>query len=197
MHARIGKLMKYNKLRILQGCVLAWVLFAQVAVGADAYFEIKSARTKDISAVFYLDAEASLTLSDAQHKALQNGLTLAIDVLILIEQRYWRYFFSDVAELQQRYLISYHALTEQYLLQTVNSGKEHAFDTLDDAMKQLGKFRNLPLIDRSLLDTSREHRVLMKAQVDVDALPLTLQPLGYFTQEWGTESEWLIWPLAF
>ena len=179
-------------------CWLAAFLFAATnAYARDASFVIESARTKDIDAVYYLDADATLVLSDAQEQALQSGLTLAIEVVIFIEENYWRYFYSDVAELEQRYLIQYHALTDQYLFTTINSGLEYAYDSLSAGLTELGKFRNLPLIDRSLLDETGRHRVRMKAQVDVESLPLTLRPFGYFTQRWGTESDWLVWPLEF
>ena len=52
---------------------------------------------------------------------------------------------AGVAALEQRYELSYHALSQRYLVRNLNTGEQQDFGTLQAALDRLGEVRGLPV----------------------------------------------------
>ena len=142
-----------------------------------------------------LDANIEYRLSEPVLEALKNGVPLIILVDIEVAQvRNW-WMNKTIAELQQGYLLLYHALSEKYILNNLNSGVQENYDSLISALSSLGKIRNFPLLDANLAIADKRYEVSLKAYLDLEALPAPMRPIAYISSQWRLESDWYRWPL--
>lgn len=146
--------------------------------------------------VYLLDADIDFHFSDEALEALDNGVPLTVQLNIEINRvRNW-WLDVEIATLQQRYTLQYHALSHQYLLQNLNSGAYYAYHTLDAALVAMGTLRDFPLLDAKLVEPGNSYEVDLQAELDIEALPSPLRPLAYVTPAWRLESDWYTWSLT-
>jgi len=158
-------------------------------------FLINNIHTEVKEGVYLLDADIDYRFSDEALSALSNGVPLTIQLIIEIERvRNW-WLDAEVASLEQRYSLQYHALSHQYLLRNLNSGAFYSFPHYQAAVSALGNLRELPLLDSKLILADEEYTVSMRAELDIEALPSPLRPLAYITPSWRLKSDWYSWSL--
>jgi hypothetical protein len=147
--------------------------------------------------VYLLNANIDYRLTPDVLDALNNGVPITLQVDIEIQRkRSWWWFDADMANLQQRYQLQYHALSHQYLLSNINSGAFYSFHTLDSALDALGNLHDFPLLDKQLVQPGEKYEVLLHAKLDIEALPSPLRPLAYITPAWRLDSDWYTWSLT-
>lgn len=146
--------------------------------------------------VFLLNADIHYGFSSEALEALHNGVPLTIRIDIEIERpREWWWNIS-LASLQQGYRLQYHALSDQYLLQNLNSGAQYAFHSRAAALEALGRLRDFPLIDQQFLQAGEAYLLRLQARLDIEALPAPLRPIAYITPAWRLKSDWYQWPFT-
>lgn len=178
--------------------VLALVLAAASLPAQEAdpgYFEVRSASVELREDVFFLNAWIEFRLSTDARQALESGLplTIGIEVELLNRRRFW--IDTEQAALRQEYRLQYHALTERFIVENVNSGDETSFATLFSALNYVGRLDGLPVIDSALLDPDRPYDVRVRAVLDTEQLPGPLRLLAFWRREWSLGSDWYRWPL--
>lgn len=158
-------------------------------------FTVNALQTSLREGVYQLDADLELQFSDEALRALSNGVPLTLRLQIDIERvrRWW--FDAEVASLEQRYSLQYHALSHQYLIRNLNSGAFYSFPHYSNAVEALGTLRGLPLLDSQLIEEQGEYRLVMQVALDIEALPSPLRPVAYLTPAWHLRSDWYTWPL--
>lgn len=158
-------------------------------------FRILAAETKLKNNVFHLDANMELKFSNDALEALRSGVPLI--VLINIEVRKDRNWWWDktIAELEQGYLLLYHALSEKYIIHNLNSGAQQNFISLNTALFSLSNIREFPLIDKNLLEQDADYYVRLRTYLDIESLPAPMRPIAYISSQWQLESDWFSWPL--
>ena len=160
-------------------------------------FTIMHAETYLENKVHLLNADMSLQFSDESLEALRSGVPLIILVKIKVEQkRSWYWFDKTVAELEQGYLLLYHALTEKFIIHNLNSGAQQNFASLSAAMAALGHVRDLPVIDHNLLDKKHRYDASIRVMLDIESLPAPMRPIAYISSQWQLESDWYTWSLT-
>ncbi len=162
---------------------------------ATALFTVRDAKTELVDDVYRLDANLDLKLTPQALKALDNGivLTIILDIEVYTSSRY---LWDDVlATLEQRYEIQYHALADQYLLHSLNSGSQFVYPSLDAALLALGKIQKLPILDAHLLQADEHYKVRVRSRLDLGSLPAPMQLKAYVSSEWWLSSGWYSWDL--
>jgi hypothetical protein len=159
------------------------------------YFEIREARTTLKDGVYFLDALIEYRLSSEARSALQSGLplTIRVEVELLKNRRFW--FANEEAELHQRYQLEYHALSERFTIQNLNSGDQASFSTLNAALDWLGHVNQFPLIDAALIEPGHEYYLRMRAVLDAEKLPGPLRLIAFWRRDWSLGSDWYRWQL--
>jgi hypothetical protein len=195
-------MMGRHKGRARAACFLA-LLAASVAASAPALaqgpdageFEIDRAEMMLSGGVYFLDADATLVLSSEAQQALESGLTLTIryEVQFLNRLRLW--WDLEEATLRQLYRLSYHVLTNRYVVVNVNSGDQLVFDGLRAALAYIGRLDRLPLIDEAVLDADRRYEVRVRVVLDKEELPGPLRLLAFWRRDWSLGSDWYTWRL--
>ncbi len=178
-----------------------WLLLASLLVLVPApaladNFIISGIHTRLQDDVYLLDANIDYRLTPEVLEALNNGVPITLEVDIEIQRKRAWWLDADMASLEQRYQLRYHALSHQYLLQNINSGAFYAFHTLDAALATLGTLNDFPLLDKQLVEKGEEYEVLLHAELDIEALPSPLRPLAYITPAWRLDSDWYTWSLT-
>lgn len=166
----------------------------QTSVAEEA-FTIKSLETKLVEGVYLLDSRIEYRFSNEALTALQNGVPFLILLNIEVEQIRW-YWNKNMAELEQGYLLLYHALSEKFIIHNLNSGAQDHYTSLDAALSALGQVTNLPLIDAKLLHPAARYQVRMRTYLDIESLPAPMRPLAYISSDWKLDSNWVSWPLT-
>jgi len=181
-----------NLIFTLTCCIL---LLMHVGPASAAGVEVKQVNTYLKGDVYYLDAQLQYVLTEKMLEALHKSvsLTFVLEIEVLRHRSYiWD---TQVAGLEQRYRLDYLPLTQQYQVSNLNSGSVHNLPSLDVALSVLGAVLQLPLLDRELLSPDAIYTGRMRAQLDVEELPVPLRLLSYFADEWRLGSEWYSWSL--
>jgi hypothetical protein len=164
-------------------------------VFADTRLEVTTASVALDEGVFELDATLDLAIPEAGRRAIEAGLTLELDYQIEIA-RVRRYLpDAEVASLQQSYELSYHALSQRYLLRNLNTGEQQDFGTLQASLDRLAEVRGLPLLDSSLLESGSTYEFRVRAELNLRTAPDSLGWLLFWTDDWSATSEWYAWTL--
>lgn len=158
-------------------------------------FRILAAETKLKEHVFHLDANMDLKFSYDALEALRSGVPLIVLVNIEVQKdRNW-WWDKTIAELEQGYLLLYHALSEKYIIHNLNSGAQQNFTSLNTALYSLSNIRDFPLIDKNLLEEGDDYYVRLRTYLDIESLPAPMRPIAYISSQWQLESDWFSWPL--
>lgn len=158
-------------------------------------FAVRSAETVLIDKVYHLNAKIDYRFSDEALEALDNGVPLVVELAIEIERKRDYVWNESVASLRQRYQLSYEALTQRYVVTNLNSGADNYYNSRNAAIAAMGDVVNLPVLDAGLLSPEEKYIVSLQASLDLEALPVPMRVVGYFSSSWRIVSEWFSWPL--
>ncbi len=158
-------------------------------------FEIRSAESRLFQGVWYATALIDFRLSEDALSALDSGVVLTIELQIRLDKvrRFW--FDKETATLAQRFQLSYHPLSERYVVRNVNSGEQESFATLFSALNNMGRIVDLPVIDAALLNPAERYEISMRAVLDQNRLPGPLQVIAFWSSGFRLESDWFEWML--
>ncbi len=159
-------------------------------------FRISEIHTEIRDGVYLLDADIEYAFSEEVLLAMSNGVPLTVQLTIEIERvRSW-WPDEEIATLEQRYTLQYHALSHQYLLRNLNSGAFYSYPRYQTALQALGRLRALPLLDSKLILADERYEISMRAELDIEALPSPLRIVAYVTPDWRLSSDWYTWSLT-
>ncbi len=158
-------------------------------------FSIQSLETLMQDRVYLLNANFHYYFSNEAIEALEHGVPLLILVNIEIRSPRWWWKDTTVAELEQGYLLLYHALSESYVVHNLNSGTQNNFIRLNQALTFLSSIKKLPILDANLLDPEKEYYLRVRTHLDIESLPAPMRPLAYISSDWQLSSDWYEWPL--
>jgi hypothetical protein len=190
---------RYSAQQILRrGAVLLMCFLATSSAMASIpgmSVEVRSASLSLDQDVYDLDARLDIRLPDDARKAIEDGLTMRLDYEIELSRV--RNFMPDatVAELEQRYELSYHALSQRYLVRKLNTGEQQDFGSLQAALDRISEVRGLPVIDSALVEPKHSYEVRVRAVVDLNTGSEALRWILFWTDDWSATSEWFEWPL--
>ncbi len=176
------------------GLCLLGMLPPAPAQAAEAFI-IKSLETSLHNGVYSFSTRIEYAFSNQARVALKNGVPLIILLNIKVEQKRW-YWNKDIAQLEQGYLLLYHALSRKFIIHNLNSGTQTDYSNLHDALHALGHIQNLPLIDAKLLRPDANYILRLRSQLDIESLPAPMRPLAYISSDWRLKSDWYTWPLT-
>ena len=173
-----------------------WLVAAILALPAEAGgFRVASAKTHLDGATFVLDARIVYGFSDLALEALSNGVPLTIEVHIQVRPRNAWIWDDTLLDRRLRYAIRYKPLSERFLVTQLPGEGGRSFVTRDAAIAALGEIKGFPLVGADRLDPDQEYEVQLKAELDIEELPLPLRPMAYLRPAWKLSTGWTRWPL--
>ena len=189
--ARIQAERAYSARRVWLACVVLLLPLAASAKG----IEIRSAFVESNAGVLLLSAQVDFELPAGAQQAIRDGveLTLTFDIEVSRGRRFWT--DEDVAQLEQRYELLYHAVSGRYLVRNLNSGEQGSYPTLDAALEPLHRIERLPILDEALVRSKGRYEISLRASLDVHTMPDALRFIVFWADDWRQTSEWYTWPL--
>jgi hypothetical protein len=177
-------------------CVLALAAGAGRARAAalDGVLEVRSAYVNIDHGVFLLHARVEYPQGPSIRNALRDGITLDFDLDVRIERERRLWFNANIVELTLHRQLSYHAVSDRYVVRDVRSGDQDTFATLDEALESLGKVDGWPILVEPQLDGGN-YTISVRAGVRRGELPASLRALMFWTDDWARQSEWYTWSL--
>jgi hypothetical protein len=180
----------------------AWLVLCLIAtVGPAAHAEdeskliIRDVQVSLDEGVYELNAKVDLTLPDGARKAVESGLTLRLTYEITVD-RVRRYMpDAGIAALEQRYEVSYHALSQRYLVKNLNTGEQQDFGSLQAALDRVADLHGLPVIDAALVSDGPVYEGRIRAVLGMNTAPDVFGWLLFWTDDWSAESDWKKWTL--
>jgi hypothetical protein len=177
-------------------CVLA--LGAGVGrAGADALDGVLAVRSAYVNidhGVFLLHARVEYPQGPAIRNALRDGITLDFDLDVRIERERHLWFNANIIELTLHRQLSYHAVSDRYVVRDVRSGDQDTYATLDEALDTLGKVDGWPILVEPQLDGG-SYTISVRAGMRRGHLPASLRAMLFWTDDWVRVSEWYTWSL--
>ncbi len=160
----------------------------------DGVLEVRSAYVNIDKGVFLLHARIEYPVSPAIRTALQDGLTLTFDLDARVDRdrRFW--FNANIVDLTLRRELSYHAVSDRYVVRDTKSGDQESFPTLDEALDFLGRVDAWPILVEPQLDNGT-YTISVRAGVRRGHLPNSLRAILFWTDDWARVSEWYSWLL--
>lgn len=177
----------------LAGFLLA--LAASAAGPLDGVFEVRSASTMVVNGVVELSASISYPNTTQIRDALRDGVTLAFDLDISVSAPRRLWFDDGILDFNLRRELSYHVISDRYVLRSADGVEQASFPTLDAALDDLGRLDRLPILVESQLRGAGPWTVRFRAGVRRGRMPDALRALVFWTDAWHRTSDWYPWKL--
>ena len=172
---------------LLMGLFLCSSIFA-----ADNNLTIKNAEINSQFEAYFLNADFDLSFSEDLDEAIRKGIPInfIIEFELKKPRKYW--FEEEVAKKSKEILLSYHALSRQFIL-TESDNRLTAFDNLTQAKNELKKIKNWRVFDKSQIDDTDKYSAYLQVKLDQTKLPKQLQVDITTNQEWQLTSKQFQW----
>jgi Domain of unknown function (DUF4390) len=160
----------------------------------DGVLEVRSAFVNVDKGVFLLHARIEYPNGPAIRSALRDGqtLTFELDARVDRDRRFW--FSAGIVDLTLRRELSYHAVSQRYVVRDIRSGDQESFATVGEALAYLGKVDAWPILVEPQLDNGN-YTISVRAGVRRGRLPASLRAILFWTNDWARVSEWYTWVL--
>lgn len=156
---------------------------------------VRSAYLESSGGVLLLTSQVHFELPEGAQQAIRDGVELTMTLRIRINRARSFWFNEEIADLNQRYELLYHAVSARYVVRNINSGEQDSYPTLEAALDSLRQIRRLPVLDESLVSGQGRYEVSLQAELDVHTMPDALRFILFWADDWRQNSEWYTWPL--
>jgi hypothetical protein len=156
---------------------------------------VQSAFVNVHDGVFELNARTTYPLNDDVRAALADGATINFELQAVVERqrRYW--FNATQVEVTLRRELSWHAVSERYILRDIDGGAQQIFIALDEALIAAGVVTNWPVVVSPQLHRDATYKISVRAGIRRGRLPDALRALIWWSDSWNRNSEWYSWIL--
>lgn len=175
----------------LLGLLAPWRAPADALEGA---LEVRSAYVNIDRGVFLLHARVEYTVSPEMRRALQEGVSLTFDLEAKVDRERHMWLDANIVDLTLRRELTWHAVSERYVVREVRSGDQQSFPTLEDALAFLGTVDAWPILVEPQLDGG-SYTISVRAGMRRGHLPASLRAILFWTDDWARVSEWYTWSL--
>lgn len=171
------------------GILLAAWLWATLACAGS--IEPKRAELAPDEGSYAVSAEFAIQIGPRLEEAVGRGVPLFFRFEIQIKRKRWYWIDAHVAGRVIEYRLSYQALTRQYRLTVGNLHRN--FDSLDEALRALGRIVRLHVVDRDALPAGKPLTVAVRLSLDHSQLPKPLQIDALADRDWRVEAHIHTW----
>jgi hypothetical protein len=158
--------------------------------------EVSSAYAVPSHGVIVLSAHVIYPQGEQVSAALKDGNTLAFDLEVSVSRhrRFW--LDAEAVHLLRHFELSYHVVSERYLLHEVDGELQESFPTLGAALARLGQVEDWPIAVDSQLNPGEQWQIRLRAGVRRGHMPDALRALAFWSDAWHRTSDWYSWTLV-
>ena len=162
----------------------------------DGELEIRSAYAVPSHGVIMLSAHVVYPRSDRLSASLKDGVTLSFDLECVVSRHRRLWFDAAAVDLLRHRELTYHVVTDRYLLRDVDASTQESFPTLDAALASVGAVEEWPIAVDSQLRSDEQWQIGLRAGVRRGHMPDALRALMFWSDAWHRTSEWYTWTLV-
>ena len=140
-----------------------------------------------------IDADADFQFAEDAIKAINSGVPITIEFDIRISRPRKLLWDAEILNAHREFTIERHALSKQYVLADRVTGARRIHGSLQLAIDDLGRLRNVPIAEVGQLAGAQELEVAMRLRLVIRALPGPLIPVAYISPGWHMSSGWFRW----
>lgn len=159
-------------------------------------FEVRSAFVVVDHGVLQLNAHVQYPDNDLIQSQLRDGLTLEFDLDVTISHHRRLWFNATLLDTTFKRELSYHAVTDRYVLRDEAGVEQESFANLDDALERLGRIEDQPIMVESQLQGDPPWEVAVRAGMRRGRMPDALRVLVFWSDDWHRTSDWYTWMLT-
>lgn len=174
--------------------VLFLLLMSQMTVAGS--IKVESLKIMEEEGRYLLDARLEYRLSKAVVEALDSGVAMTFRLQMRVAQEDAPFWRKALYKRRLTYRLSYHALAAVYELLAPDSDRVQRFTTREAALRALGRLVNIPLVPVGQLKPGQKYQLRLKANLDIESLPVPLRPLAYLSGQWTLEGDLGPWPIG-
>lgn len=164
------------------------------AAHADDAIKVLDAALKPSGDDWAVYAVLQVRLNRTQEEALKKGIPLNFVTEVQLQRvRSW-WFNEDLLSSNRVGRLNYSLLTRRYQLETVAGFK--AFDTLAEALVELGRIENWVIASSDTLKPGNTYQVALRMRLDLGQLSKPLQINALASGKWEVEGDWHKWQLT-
>ncbi len=178
---------------LLKISALLLLLGATTLASAASSINIKSAELQQQDDFYSLNADVEFVFDNEIEEAINKGVPLnfLVEFQIVSPRQYW--FDDEIVTTSQNIMLSYHALTKQYL---VNRGvHQKSFETLNEAKQELAQLSDWKVLEKTLLEKSEVYNAALLIRLDQTKLPKAIQVDTIASEKWNLTSQKFEWAL--
>ena len=172
------------------------LLFAARADAAN--FSVKSARAALEQRTLHVHARFDLPIGAKIEEALGKGIPIDVVIDVNMVKHRWWWRNRPVTDMVLRRRIQFHALSRQYLVSGLQAREpSESFGTLAQALAHAGTLDEftIALTAKKEIEADARYLLLLRARLDIEALPMLMRPLAYATPSWRLNTGWTEWPI--
>lgn len=140
-----------------------------------------------------IDADADFKFSDDAIKAINSGVPITIEFDIRVSRPRKLLWDAEILNAHREFVIERHALSKQYIIADQITGARRLHSSLELAIDDLGRIRNLPIAETDQLGGEQDLEVAMRLRLAIRSLPGPLIPIAYISPGWHMSSGWFRW----
>jgi hypothetical protein len=161
----------------------------------DGDFEVRSATAIFNQGVVELSTQVRYPLTDQIRQTLRDGVTLAFDLEVGVSRRRRFWFDAGIMELNLRRELSYHVISDRYVVRDANGVEQASYATIEAALEDLGNVEHLPILVQPQLRGAGPWSMRLRAGVRRGRMPDALRAMAFWTDSWHRTSDWYTWTL--
>lgn len=165
------------------------------ASDAPGGIRVRSAYVTEHNGVYLLNCFTAYPLDADTRSALDDGVTIQFELQVVVsrERRFW--FDAGVVKLVLRRELSWHAVSQRYMLRDPALEGQQVFVELGQALAAAGDVTDWPVVVESQLARDATYDISVRAGVRRGRLPDALRTLFFWSDSWNRSSEWYSWAL--
>ena len=181
------------KLNLIISFFVSLLLSSSIVFAATNSILIKEADLQLVDDFYLLNAEISIDFDAEIEEAINKGVPLhfLIEFQVVSPRKYW--FDDEIITTTNRVVLSYHALTKQYLVNRETHQK--SFETLDEAVDELLQLTDLKVFEKVLIEKDANYKAALLMRLDQAKLPKAIQVDAIASEKWNITSQKFEWPL--
>ena len=145
---------------------------------------------------YYLDARVDFNLDDDLLEALDHGMELDVRIIVRVrENRKWLWD-RVYKETKIKFKLDHLPLSDVYIITDVRKSEQRQFDTLENALKYMGKVDRHLLLNTGEIAGGPKLGGLIKGVINVKDLPQPMKPVAFLINKWRSDSGWRKWVIS-
>lgn len=157
--------------------------------------EINAIGSEIQNEIHVINADIHYELGEEVIEALENGIVLTFYVEIDFYRPRSFIWDEELVHLTKNLKLSYHPLSDQYVVSDTITDDHQSFNTLQDALDNLGKVAALPVIESKFIDPEQAAIGRIQTGIDIEELPAVMRLQAWLSSQWRTNSGWVEWEI--